>query len=196
MNHFSELRKLARDKRDEAIQAARTVYQNELDSINSLEKKLNRKPSLKGRPKPKTPMHVEIMNVVPTDANFTVVELLGWLGLPDSEKARVRTIIDRLMRHHQLKRVRRGRRDRPALFSVMDFGPPLNPLNDMSQLDAAAAVLRDVGRPLSLTDLIMELKERGYVPINGDRALVKSLGREMGRKDEFYKEGGKWSRFP
>ena len=36
MNNFSELRKLARDKRDEAIKAAREVYQGELESINQL----------------------------------------------------------------------------------------------------------------------------------------------------------------
>ena len=97
------------------------------------------------------------------------------------------------MRQHQVKRVRRGRRGTPALFAVADFGPPLNPLNDMSQIDAAEAVLRDVGRPLSTTELVLEMKERGYLPVNGDRALAKSLGREMGRRKGFQNFDGKWN---
>ena len=181
MNNFNELRKLARDKRDEKIRAARLAYQGELESINELEKRLTKKPSLKGRPKPLVPMHQQIMDVVPTDANFTVAELLGWLELPEHEKGRVRTTIDRLIRKRQLKRVRRGRRYKPALFAVYGFGPPTNPLNDMPQIKAAELVLRDVGKPLNVAELVTEMKSRGYVPVNGDRALAKSLGRELGR---------------
>ena len=118
--------------------------------------------------------------------------MLRLLDLPESDKPMVRTTFDRLMRQHQVKRVRRGRRGTPALFAVMDFGPPLNLLNDMSQIDAAATVLCDVGRPLSTTELVLEMKQRGYIAIIGDRALAKSLGREMGRTNRFDSQDGKW----
>ena len=119
-------------------------------------------------------------------------DVLRLLDLQESDKPMVRTTFDRLMRQHQVKRVRRGRRGTPALFAVMDFGPPLNPLDDMSQIDAAAAVLREAGRPLSTTELVLEMKSRGYLAICGDRALAKSLGREMGRKDLFSKTQNSW----
>ena len=192
MNIFSELRQLARDKRDSAIAAIKSEYRKELAEINKLEKSLTKKPGLKGRPKPKVPLWTRIMDVVPNDANFTVDDVLRLLDLPESDKPMVRTTFDRLMRQHQMKRVRRGRRGTPALFAVMDFGPPLNPLNDMSQIDAADAVLCDIGRPLSTTELVPEMKERGYLPVNGDRALAKSLGREMGRNCRFVSDDGKW----
>ena len=192
MNIFSELRQLARDKRDSAIAAIKSEYRKELAEINKLEKSLTKKPGLKGRPKPKVPLWTRIMDVVPNDANFTVDDVLRLLDLPESDKPMVRTTFDRLMRQHQMKRVRRGRRGTPALFAVMDFGPPLNPLNDMSQIDAATAVLRDVDKPLTVTELVMEMKQRGYVAISGDRALAKSLGREMGRKEVFSRCGERW----
>ena len=137
-------------------------------------------------------MHADIMRVVPSDASFNVDELLGWLEMDDSERGRVRTTIDRLINRRELKRVRRGRRGKPALFAVESFGPPTNPLNDMSQIDAAAAALREVGRPLSTTELVIEMKSRGYLPVSGDRALAKSLGREMGRNIRFLKEYAGW----
>ena len=134
MNNFSELRQLARDKRDAAIAAIKSEYRKELAEINKLEKSLTKKPGLKGRPKPAVPLWTRIMDVVPTDAHFTVDDVLRLLDLPESDKPMVRTTFDRLMRQHQVKRVRRGRRGTPALFAVADFGPPLNPLNDMSQI--------------------------------------------------------------
>ena len=193
MNNFDQLRKLARDKRDDAIHAIKAVYQTELDSINSLEKKLTRKPSLKGRPKPEVPMHVQIMEAVPTDANFTVHDLLEWLELPASDKTIVRTTIDRLMSRHQIKRVRRGRRGTPALFAVTSFGPPVNPLNNLSQVDAAESVLRSFGQPVTITELALAMIEQGYDPVSGNRKLKKSLGAALGRKPGFKNECGLWS---
>ena len=91
MNNFSELRQLARDKRDAAIAAIKSEYRKELAEINKLEKSLTKKPSLKGRPKPAVPMWTRIMDVVPTNANFTVDDVLRLLDLPESDKPMVRT---------------------------------------------------------------------------------------------------------
>ena len=97
MNNFSELRQLARDKRDSAIASIKSEYRKELAEINSLEKSLTAKPSLKGRSKPVVPMWRRIMDVVPTDDHFTVDDVLGLLSLPVSDKSLIRTTFDRLM---------------------------------------------------------------------------------------------------
>lgn len=193
MDNFSELKQLARDKRDAAIAAVKAEYRKELVSINELQKSLTEKPSLKGRPKPEVPMWAQIMDVVPTDANFTVPELPDLLNLPASETPRVRTTIDRLINRRELKRIRRGRRGTPALFAVDSFGPPTNPLNDMSQIDAAEAVLRSAGRPMTLTELVVDMLERGYEPVSGKLKLRKSLGATMTRSVQFVRQGEKWS---
>ena len=191
-DHFSELRQQARDKRDAAIAEIKAEYRKELDQINKLAKSLNAKPSLKGRPKPEIPMRVRIMDAVPTDSNFTVPELLTLLGLPACDTPAVRSTIDRLIYRREIKRVRRGRRGTPALFAVEWFGPPSNPLNGMSQIDAAETVLRSVGKPMTLVELVVEMLERGYVPVNGNLKLKKSLGAEMGRSERFKIDGSYW----
>ena len=174
MDAFDKIRKQARDKRDAAIQQARAVYRIELAEINSLQKRVNRKPSLKGQPKPAVPMREQIMKVAPTNANFTVQDILDRLGLPPKEKARIRTTFDRLINRGQLKRIRRGRNDVPALFARIEFGPPVNPLNDMSQIKAAETVLREVG-PCDLTTLVVAMLDRGYLPASNAATLRKSL---------------------
>ena len=52
MNDFNQMRELARAKRDEAIKTARLEYEATLESINELQKRLTKKPSQKGQPKP------------------------------------------------------------------------------------------------------------------------------------------------
>lgn len=107
MNTFKELRKLARDKRDRAIKAVRSDYQQSLAEINSLEKLLiEPKPSLRGRPKPAVPMRVEIMEAVPKDSTFTAHEVLKWLELDESEFTRIRTTIYRMIKLGEVKRIR------------------------------------------------------------------------------------------
>ncbi len=61
MDDFSEMRRLARAKRDEAFKAPRLEYEANLESINDLQKRLTKKPSLKGGPKLIVPLPVPIM---------------------------------------------------------------------------------------------------------------------------------------
>jgi hypothetical protein len=193
MTTFNELRKLARDKRDTAIKQAREDYQGTLAEVNYLEKLLiEPKPSLRGRPKPTTPLRVEIMEVAPKDSVFTVRDILQRLEFDDSEFARVRTTFDRLIKLGDIKRVRRGRRNIPAVFAVSTYGPPTNELNDLSQVDAAELVLRRIGRPVDLTLLIVEMIERGYEPVNGKMGFKKSLRSALGRSDKFVENDGHW----
>ena len=133
------------------------------------------------------------MGVVPTDAHFAVDDVLRLLELPASDKSLVRTTFDRLLVKQLIKRVRRGRRNSPALFAVVEFGPPTNPLNNLSQIDAAETVLRSVGKPMTLVELVVEMLERGYIPIEGNLKLKKSLGAALNRSNRFTQLDGKLS---
>ena len=139
MDDFSEMRRLARAKRDEAFKAARLEYEATLESINDLQKRLTKKPSLKGRPKPIVPLRVQIMDVIPNDRTWTVYELLKWLDRPETDKPMVRTTLDRLRKRGDIRRLRRGRNNIPALFAVAGYGPDDLGLNDLSQIEAAKA---------------------------------------------------------
>ena len=146
---FNELRKLARDKRDAGIKAVRDEYQNALADINRLQRQLiPLKPSLKGQPKPKVSMRVQIMEAVPKDSTFTAHEVLRWLELEEFEFTRVRTTLYRMIKIGEIKRIKRGRSNIPAIFAVAAYGPPANELNDLSQIQAAEVILRELGRPV------------------------------------------------
>ena len=191
---FNELRKLARDKRDAAIKTARDEYETTLKEINQLQRTLiPLKPSLKGQPKPEVPLRAEIMNVAPKHSTFTVKDILTLLNLPESEFARVRTTFDRIIKYGEIKRVKRGRRNIPAVFAVSTYGPPTNQLNDLSQIEAAEVVLREIGRPVDLTLLCVEMMERGFEPVAGKGGFKKSLRSAMGRNNKFVEADGTWS---
>ena len=193
MNNFQELRKLARDKRDGLIKLIRGEYQNTLETINELEKQLvPRKPSLRGQPKPDVPLRVEILDCAPKDSTFTVQDILDRLELPETEFTRVRTTFDRMIKRCEIKRIKRGRRNIPAVFAVYEYGPPTNELNDLSQIEAAELVLRRMGRPVELTTLAVEMLERGYEPVNGRQGFVKSLRSAMGRSVSFIEVDKGW----
>lgn len=194
MDTFKELRKLARDKRDRQIKAIRDDYQATLEHINALEKQLiEPKPSLLGRPKPAVALRVEIMEVAPKHSTFTVKDILSSLELDQSEFTRVRTTFDRMIKRGEIKRVRRGRSTSPAVFAVSSYGPPTNELNDLSQIEAAELVLRQIGRPVDLTVLAVEMIERGFEPLAGKAGVKKSLRSAMGRNDRFVEESGMWT---
>ena len=190
---FNELRKLARDKRDKAIKTIRDDYEATVAEINRLQKTLIApKPSLRGRPKPTVPMRVEILDAVPKQSTFTAQEVLKWLELDDSEFTRVRTTIYRMIKLGEIKRVKRGRRNIPAIFAVSSYGPPTNQLNELSQIEAAEIVLREIGRPVDLTVLCVEMLERGFEPVAGKAGFKKSLRSAMGRSKAFNENSGLW----
>ena len=193
MTTFNELRKLARDKRDRAIKFIKDDYSSTLEQINALEKKLiRRKPSLKGRAKPAVPLRVEILDCAPRDSTFTVNDILERLELDESESVRVRTTFDRMIKRGDIKRVKRGRKNIPALFAVSTYGPPTNQLNDLSQIEAAEVVLREIGRPLSVAQLAVEMLERGFEPVGGRQNFIKSLRSAMRRNNAFVQNIDKW----
>ena len=193
MNDFNEMRRLARVKRDEAVQAAKLEYEATLESINDLQKRLTKKPSLKGRPKPIVPMRVHIMDCVPHDSTFTVAEILKWLDRPDTDKTIVRSTLDKMIKRGDVKRVRRGRSTAPALFAVSAYAPEDLGLNGLSQIEAAEIVLREIGRPASLTTLIVEMLERGFDPVVDETTLRNSLKSSMRKRPVFHNDSGVWS---
>ena len=190
---FNELRKLARDKRDAAIKTARDEYETTLKEINQLQRTLiPLKPSLKGQPKPEVPLRAEIMNVAPKHSTFIVRDILTLLELPESDFPRVRTTFDRLIKRGEIKRIKRGRANIPAVFAVSSYRPPTNELNELSQIEAAEVVLRQIGRPVDLTMLCVEMLQRGFEPVAGKAGFKKSLRSAMGKNSKFAEEMGQW----
>ena len=182
MNDFNQMRELARAKRDEAVKTAKLEYEATLESINELQKRLTKKPSRKGQPKPLVPMRMKIMDVAPTDRTFTVNELLALLERPETDKGLIQATLCKMIKRGDIRRLRRGRHHVAALFAVSSYGPEDLGLNELSQIEAARLVMKELGKPVALTTLVVEMLERGYEPVTDEKTLKKSLGAALSRK--------------
>ena len=134
MNDFNQMRELARAKRDEAVKTAKLEYEATLESINELQKRLTKKPTQKGQPKPLVPMRMKIMEVAPTDRTFTVNELLAWLERPETDKGLIQATLCKMIKRGDIRRLRRGRNNIPAIYAVAEYGPDDLGLNGLSQI--------------------------------------------------------------
>lgn len=176
MKNFDELRRLAREKRDASIQDARDEYRVTLEEINGLQRRLLEKPSQKGKPKPVVSMPQKILNVVPTDREWTIAEVLGWLKLPATDKNHVRAMIGKMQGAGSVKQIRRGKRNVEALFAVAEFQSASSELNAMTQAQAALHVMAEIGEDASVVELAVAMCERGYRhAAKNNREFVKSL---------------------
>lgn len=182
MKDFDELRRLARDKRDSAIKDARNECRVTLEEINALQKRLLAKPSQKGKPRPRVSMSQKILNVIPTDREWTVLELLAWLKLPKTDKNHVRAYLGKMQKAGSIKQIRRGKNNVEALFAVADFESASSELNAMTQLQAARHVMADIGNEVDVVTLAVTMCERGYRPAaKNNREFVKSLRSSLRR---------------
>ena len=179
MNDFNEMRKLARAKRDAAIKQARLEYQANLEQINELQKRLCKKPSQKGKPKPLVPMRMMIMDAAPVDRAFTVTDALGWLERPETDKGLIQSTLGKMIRRGDIRRLRRGRNNIPAIYAVSDYGPSDLGLNSLSQIEAAKLVMADLGENFDATALVVEMMARGYQPLVDEKTLRKSLKKAL-----------------
>jgi len=153
MKDFDELRRLARKNRDAAIKDARDEYRVTLEEINALQSRLLAKPSQKGKPKPLVSMSQKILDVVPTNREWTVIELMDWLKVPKTDKNHVRAMLGKMQKAGSIKQIRRGKRNVEALFAVADFKSASSELNAMTQVQAARRVMAEIGEDVSVLAL-------------------------------------------
>jgi hypothetical protein len=114
MEAFTELRKLARDRRDRIISKARDEYAESLTRISALEQ------DLLGRD-PSTHRTIAscINRVLPSDRPFTTVDILAGLEALDPGRVWLKRSVDshicRLRDRGIVKRLRKAKGTEPAL---------------------------------------------------------------------------------
>jgi DNA-binding transcriptional ArsR family regulator len=190
MNAFIELRKHARDKRDKALAAARKDYATTLVRIAALEqdilgRELSTHKTISGC----------INRVLPTDRAFTTVDVMTALEALDPGRAwRKRAIdnhISRLRDRGVVTRLRKSNGTEPAIYARNGVEVAPLPFQGKTLLEVAGEVLGD--RSLTLTELVVDVLEAGYVTKMTPKVLRSSMGamlrKESGR---FRVEGGSW----
>jgi hypothetical protein len=190
MEALTQLRKLARERRDKSIGEANTLYADTLKRIAAIEQDL-----LGHQASTHRASSACIQQVMPADQPFTTVDLRA--ALEAMEPGRVwyeRTItnqLGRLRKRGFIRRLRRPTCKTPALYVRAGIEAVL-PLDAKTMLDAAAELLAD--RPMNCTELAVAMRESGYQTKMTPKALRAALGVGMRRnRKRFRQDGGKWS---
>jgi hypothetical protein len=190
MNALNELRQLARDRRDRAIDFATDQYNATLARIAGIEQDL-----LGTRPPDHQHMSDVVRSIIPEDQEFTSVDVMA--GLKALDPARdwaVRCVTNQLVKMRLdgfIRRLKRASRNSPAVYIRTDKPITLPPFEDKSALEAAEQVL--AGGEMNATELTVALFEGGFRSAMAKRAfraeLIKSLKSQPKR---FGLVRGKW----
>ena len=116
-------------KRDAAIKAAKTEYNETVQKIAEVESRL------KGerRPRPGTrsskPRIADIIwSVLPDEKTFTLTDVLGWLEAAQPDRRWVKqsayVALNRFLKAGAIKRIKHAGRGQPAVFALPDVDIP------------------------------------------------------------------------
>jgi len=190
MDAYDQLRKVAREKRDQAILEARLECQRTLHTIKALRARITDKPLIEGGvavDEPKRRKLIDIIcEVVPKGYAFTMVELQDWVQQSEPgrtvDRDTLRTLIHTLKNEGVVRRVARTGRNAVTWEYVKPRSRELA-FEAMLLPDAAAVVLRDTG-PLRIMELVTALQKRGYRTDAQPRTLLAAAGAALRRNPE------------
>lgn len=191
MDAFKELRRQAREKRDKAVNKARTEYDSALVRIASLEQDI-----LGQDTSSHTTIASCINSVIPTDRTFTNQEIMASLeAMDDTRQWRKRSVDNHIIRLREkgiVRRVKRSQGDNPAIYARSDFDTDGGPLEDMTLIEVLEKVM--AGRePMRIMELMMATLEAGYQSVMNRASLRTHIRISMNKKpDRFICVGGKW----
>ena len=190
MNPFNELRTSARQIRDTAIARARADYEKRMEQIHEIEM------SLKSRTPGNRAVRASVESVIP-NGEFTMIDVLTALEARDPTRIWTRKSVEHSifrMRHRGLiKRVSKRGDNRLAIYCRVDVPANRRTFDDMTFIESVAAVLATDG-PLSATELVVTLLERGYRTMSSRKILRSEVTTLMNKNpDRFTKDGQRWT---
>jgi hypothetical protein len=196
MDAFISLRQQAADKRDAAIKVARNEFRATLRQIEQLRFTLG-----DAIPTPRDngarTIPAIVLEVMPRDKTFTVEDIMKRLAVAEPARqfkiGSVRIVLRDLSGQGRLRKVCR------TVGGIVHWAHPdcdvaYGPIDAMTIVDAARQVLEESG-PLSPTEIVVNLKERGYREDADPRMLLQTLREAIKRnREKFVKsDGGKWA---
>lgn len=181
---FSDLRSLAANRRDKAIEEARKQYEQSIQNIAALEHSLApprravRPPTSRSKP-----LIDLITECLPTDRTFTLDDVYGIVKQADPSrivgKATVRTNLHRLLKLSVIKRITTAEGNQRSTFAVTSM--PVERQKTMEEY--ALQVLNQVDEKLEPQALLVRMLGAGYKTdctpkqaINSIRRLLRRIG--------------------
>ena len=195
MDTFQRLRKQAVTKRDNAIKAARAEYRATMARITFLQRRLGGKDPEKPRRRTKhQPLNELIVAMLPRDRLFTIGEVTKLIQQAEPERnvreATVRAFFQEFNRQGTIRRVRRA--NQRVLWAVADYAAPLTEFAAKPLTVVAEHILRERG-PMTATELVVEMQDRGHRSDADPRLLLDSVGAVLRRNPgRFTAKNGRW----
>ena len=194
MKPFDELRQLASERRDAAIQAAKDEYREVLRGIATIERQLGISTPPKYQER-RLSLADAIVSLMPHDRTFCLDDACRWLSETDPSRTFTRGSITSnlyvLVKRGIIKRVRYASGNQCSAYAVPSFvcdDPP------STILDFAEAVIREAGQPMTATEIMVAMLESGFEPEIGPKRALGSLLRGMSKRHlRFVRSGQKWS---
>jgi hypothetical protein len=197
MDAIKILRHRAAAKRDDAIKAARQEFRDATRLLDQLDESLGQETPQRTPRNGRASNLALIAEVMPKDRVFEVGEILELLGRAhpgrDFPPATIRSEFTKLIDRGVLRKVRKTAKG-CVQWAAVECEVVEEPLLAMTLADAASVVLDEVG-PLTATELVVHLKERGYRPDDDPRVLLVSLRESFKRnRGRFVRgEAGRWN---
>lgn len=178
MSEFTQLRKMAREKRDKAIALAEGVYSETLARIAALEQDLLGKEASNHKP-----MTECLERVLPADRTFTTDDVMAALRTLDPNRVWNKHAVDaqigRLCKKGIVRRIQRARgRATRALYARLGMETPPVPFEGQTLGDAMVRVLKEAG-PLNIAEIAIALLERGYETKMSHKFLRNTIRRRL-----------------
>ncbi|MEX2307129.1 MAG: hypothetical protein WD738_06030 [Pirellulales bacterium] len=199
MDAYQQLRQRAKQRRDEAIREARSLYDQALKRIELLERSLGRempKQTIVPEPDARRIMDLMVENM-PMDRPFLAQELVELLRdlYPERDVApkTVRAYLHRLIVRGEIRRVSRPK-GKEVLYAAKTCTADGPPDAAAALINVAETVLREVG-PMTMLQLTLAIQDRGTRPELKPHSLMQSLGRALRDNQGRFVKGkeGRWS---
>jgi hypothetical protein len=195
MDAYSQLRNVARAKRDSIIKAARAQYAQEMRELARMRRNLTGCRSF--LPPPKGPTMMELFRqVLPHDRTFTLGEVIVLIREANPAKlfrpATVRSMFHRLLDTNEVQRVSKNE-DGHVLWAATDFPVERDRWGTTTTADAIEAILRERGA-LRTTEIVVALQAVGFRPQLSAKTLHDSVRLTFrNNPSRFVRgEGGRW----
>lgn len=190
MESITELRRLARERRDKAISQAKKQYAATLARVAAVEQDL-----LGHQPSDHRCMSDIIEQAIPKDRQFTTGDVLAALQAMEPDRRwYLRTItnqIARLKSKGYIKRLRRPTRTTPAIYACVDSDAAKAAVEQKTLVEAAVEALE--GTAMNATELSLAVLAAGYQTNMGYRRLRAEINTALRRvPDRFNFSGKKW----
>lgn len=180
MDPYLALRQQAAIKRDEAMAHARRVYREDIQAIETIEKRIPPTTAQRAKVDFKRGMNtVDLMkSLVPPDQPFQLADMLRWLYEARKgerfREASVRSYLSRLASRGVIRKLYKTGSN-GAMWVGAGSTVETGGIETMSLPEVVEMILKEQGRPLKVVELVVGMHDKGFRVKSSPVTLARSI---------------------